>query len=298
MKRRLRQAWKLIEETANKSGQDYIFSHAAAIGFYTIFSLAPLFVLFLSIGGFLLEDAVIRNRLMQIAGRFLDPSLIDTLNQYAQTQLTSGEPIISLSISIIVLIFGATTVINQFKITLNRIWNVEEVKIHSVSFYLYSRLKSFSIMIIMLALLITSVLLEGILSFLTGFFGQIIPNIDLYLGLSRLLTIAFSILSFAILFKYLPDVRAPWRDIFVGASITAGLFIAGKYAIGAYFSAFDIATAFKAAGSLIVFLVWIYYSSAIILIGAVFTQVYTRQFGGEIEPYRYVSFSKKPKKSD
>jgi membrane protein len=235
---------------------------------------------------------------MQVAGRFLDPSLIDTLNQYAQTQLTKGEPIISLTISIIVLIFGATTVINQFKITLNRIWNVEEVKIHSVSFYLYSRLKSFSIMIIMLALLISSVLLEGILSFLTGFFGQIIPNLDLYLWLSRLLTIAFSVLSFAILFKYLPDVRASWRDIFVGAFITAGLFIAGKYAIGVYFSAFDIATAFKAAGSLIVFLVWIYYSSAIILIGAVFTQVYTRQFGGPIEPYRYVSFSNRSKKAD
>lgn len=108
-------------------------------------------------------------------------------------------------------------------------------------------------------------------------------------------TIGFAILSFTLIFRILPDVHARWSDVLVGGIVTTLLFILGKYLIGFYFSAAGIDATYRAAGSLIVFVIWVYYNSLIILIGAVFTQVYTEKFGGKIMPYRFVTLEGVPK---
>jgi membrane protein len=124
-----------------------------------------------------------------------------------------------------------------------------------------------------------------------GFFTELFTDVplDIYHVVVQMVTIIFAISFFTLVFKILPDVHARWVDVLIGACVTTILFLIGKYLIGLFFSATGIETAYRAAGSLVVFIIWVYYNILTILVGAVFTQVYTQKFGGQILPYKFVS---------
>jgi membrane protein len=291
MKVILSDIWELLKATFNKAGEDEIFTFGAAIAFYTIFSIAPLLVLVVSLGGVFLSEDTIVDQIQFIAGNFLDDSTIQDMSNYLGEQSEGGTGIFTTIIALFAIAFGATTVISQLKIALDRIWNVKEVKISSIWKFLINRLLSFGMILLFSFLLILSLIAEAVLGIVGNFFLENFPGFEI--GFFRLLnqvsTAAFAILAFTLIFKILPDVHARWKDVLVGATVTTLLFLLGKYLIGVYFSAAGIDVTYRAAGSLIIFVIWVYYNVLIILLGAVFTQVYTAKFGGKILPYKFVT---------
>lgn len=296
MKVILKDIWELLTATFNKSADDEIFTFGAAIAFYTIFSIAPLLVLVISVGGVFISEEAIINQIQYFAGDFLDDEMIESINSTIAKQSEGGTGLITTIVAVFAIIFGATTVISQLKIALNKIWNVSEINMNSIWNFMLNRLISFGMILLFSFLLITSLIAEAVLGFAGRFLFVLLPDFEFNLVIitSQVSTIIFAILSFTLIFKILPDVHARWTDVLVGAAVTTVLFLFGKYMIGVYFSAAGIDVAYRAAGSLIVFVIYVYYNVLIILLGAVFTQVYTEKFGGKIMPYRFVTLEGMP----
>ena len=296
MKVILKDIWDLTIATFKKSADDEIFTFGAAIAFYTIFSIAPLLILVISVGGAFISEEAILDQIQSFAGDFLDDSMIATINTTIAERSTGGTGIFTTIIAIGAIIFGATTVISQLKIALNRIWNVREIKMNSIWNFFFNRLLSFGMILLFSVLLIVSLIAEAVLGIIGRFFSDLLPAIqlDLFMISSQIGTIAFAVLSFTLIFKILPDVHARWTDVIVGAAVTTVLFLLGKYLIGLYFSAAEIDVAYRAAGSLIIFVIFVYYNVLIVLLGAVFTQIYTEKFGGKILPYKFATLGGLP----
>lgn len=281
----------LFSKTFAKAIDDDIMTQGAAIAFYTVFSIAPLFILVVSVSGLFMSDEFITAQMDEQLSELVGPEIADSLNQYLEgVTFSAATGLFTTIIAIVTVIFGATTVIAQLKYTLNTIWKVEDVRINSIWNFVLTRLLSFGVILLISLLLIASLLAEAIIGIVSGFFTQALPdiNIDIVRIVTELMTIAFAVSFFTLIFKILPDVNAPWIDILVGAMATTVLFILGKYLIGIYMTASDISAAYRAAGSLVIFIVWVYYNILTILLGAVFTQVYTENFGGKIKPYSFV----------
>lgn len=281
---------KLLGNTIAKAIDDDIMTQGAAIAFYTVFSVAPLFILVLSVSDIFLSEEYIRTEVQALMSDFVGPDITSSLFQYFGEVNFKASGVFTTIIASLTLAFGATTVITQLKNTLNIIWNIESVQINSIWNFLLNRLLSFGVIILATVLLVVSLLAEVVIGVISEFFYQSFLNIDIgsYLMVTELTTVAFAVIFFTLIFKILPDVTAPWGDILVGAIATTALFMLGKYLIGLYLTASGISTAYRAAGSLVIFIVWVYYNVQTILLGAVFTQVYTDMFGGEIVPYKYV----------
>lgn len=287
----LNQIGKLIKDTLNKAISDDIITQGAAIAFYTIFSVAPLFILIVALGNIFLSEEVVINEVRGFLGDFLDESTLEALTNFMTERSGEGGTIITSVIALLTVVFGATTVISQLKITLNRIWNVSDVKINSIWNFLLNRLLSFGMIIVFSLLLISSLLAEAAVALIAEFFAGLLPvfELNIYRFAARFGTILFAVVFFTLIFKILPDVHARWKDILVGAVVTTILFLIGKALIGLYFTTTGIEATYRAAGSLVIFIVWVYYNVQTILLGAVFTQVYTEKYGGRILPYRFVS---------
>jgi membrane protein len=286
---------KVLSKTFKKAIDDDIMTQGAAIAFYTVFSIAPLFILIVSVSELFLSEEYIR---IQVEGQLSDlvgSDISSSLFQYLGDVSFNSSGILTTILASLTLAFGATTVITQLKYTLNLIWNIESVEINSIWNFLLNRLLSFGVIILVTLLLVLSLLKEVVIGVITGFFSNALPilNLDYYLIVTELTTILFAVAFFALIFKILPDVNAPWRDIMIGAFATTVLFMIGVYLIGLYLTTSGISAAYRAAGSLIIFIVWVYYNIQTILLGATFTQVYTEMFGGDIVPYKYVKMKKR-----
>lgn len=281
----------LIIGTFKKALEDDIITQGAAIAFYTIFSIAPLFILTVTLSGFFLSEEFIEVYIQNYVADLAGYTIAENLNQFLEgADFNYSAGIITTIIASITVMFGATTVISQLKSTLNRIWNVRKVEMNSIWHFLLSRVLSFGMIILVSLLLILSLMTEAVIGFISVFLIDIMPflDVDFFKFVSELTTIAFAVCFFTVIFKILPDVHAPWSYIVIGAFVTTALFLLGKYLIGLYLSASGIEVAYRAAGSLIVFIIWVYYNIQTILLGAVFTQVYTEKFGGKILPYKFV----------
>lgn len=284
----------LIGKTFKKAADDEIVTHGAAIAFYTIFSITPIIILIVYFGGIFLSEEIVSGQLTEFLGDYLDEDLIDSLVSYISTQRLNQSGLVTTVIASGVVIFGATTVISQIKNTLNKIWNVEVIGIHSVWQFLLNRLLSFGMIIILSILLLASLFAELLLAIISSYFQDLFPaiQINLYGVIVQVITLLFAVSFFTLIFKILPDVHARWIDVLVGALVTTLLFLIGKFFIGLFFTTTGIEATYRAAGSLVIFIIWVYYNILTILLGAVFTQVYTELFGGGIKPYRFVSLKK------
>jgi len=277
--------------TFKKALEDDIITQGAAIAFYTIFSIAPLFILIVTLSGLFLSEEIIEVNIQNYVADLAGDTIAENLNQFLEgADFNFSTGIITTIIASVTVMFGATTVISQLKSTLNRIWNVRKVEMNSIWHFLLSRVLSFGMIILVSLLLIFSLMTEAVIGFISVFLMDIMPflDVDFFKFVSELTTIAFAVCFFTLIFKILPDVHAPWSYIVIGAFVTTALFLLGKYLIGLYLSASGIEVAYRAAGSLIVFIIWVYYNIQTILLGAVFTQVYTEKFGGKILPYKFV----------
>jgi membrane protein len=283
-------AFGLLKQTGQEFLQDKGPQLGAALAYYTVFSLAPLILVLLAIVGviFRKDPAGAWDKITQQMSYFLDASAVQVVQNIAQTASQPGKSTIATIIGIALALFGASGVFGQLQDALNTIWGVKAKPGSGVWGFLRSRFLSFAMIGGVCFLLLTSLAIEALLKGFSHYVQSVLPGgIVLAVGVYVIFDFADIVLLFAMIFKFLPDVSIQWRDVWIGAVMTAILFGIGKWLLGFYLGSGAAGSAYGAASSLITLLLWVYYSSQILLFGAEFTQVYAAQAGRELEPSHY-----------
>jgi Predicted membrane protein len=261
-------------------------SLGAALAYYTVFSLAPLMTIAIAIAGFFFGKEAAQGQIFDELRVLLGEEggkAIEEMVQSASAQPTVG--VVATVISVIILLFGASGVFGQLQASLNRIWGVKPKPGRGVLGMIQDRLLSFGFTLVVGFLLLVSLLLTAGIALVADLAGGLMPASEtLAQLLNFVLSLAIITLLFAMIFKFLPDAKIAWRDVWIGAFLTALLFTVGKFALGLYLGKSSVASSYGAAGSLIVLLLWVYYSSQILFFGAEFTQVYANRFGSCVAP--------------
>jgi membrane protein len=262
---------------------------AASLAYYTIFSLAPLLVIVIAIAGFIWRHEDVEAQIMAQSQSLVGVEGATFIADMIRSASNPTEGILATIIGIVTLLFGALGVFNELHNALNVIWEVKEEKAESflqaVKKALIDRFLSFTMVLVIGFLLLVSLVVSAGLSAAQELAGNTFPIPEFLLQLINLIiSIGVITLLFALIYKYLPDTEIPWRYVWLGAFVTAILFSLGKLAIGLYLGNSAIASSFGAAGSLVLLLVWIYYSSQILFFGAEFTQAYANKYGQKIPP--------------
>ena len=288
---RLKEAFSLIKASGDGFLEDDCQTQAAALSYYTVFSLPPLLMVLLLILGALVDPQDIRGQLETQIGALMGPAATEQIRTIlSQLHQPGSGGTLATTLSIVGLVLGATGAFGQLQAALNRTWGVApDPEQGGVKAFLLKRLFSFGMVLSVGFLLLVSLVVSAVLSAFGGALGRMLPE-----GLSATLLevinqgISLVVITavFAAIFKVLPDAKVAWRDVWVGAAVTAILFVVGKFLIGFYIGQSNPGQAFGAAGSLAVLLVWIYYSSMIILFGAEFTEAWVVRRGGRIAPER------------
>ena len=262
----------------------------AALAYYTVFSLAPLILVLLSIVGviFRKDPAGAWNKMTQQMSYFLDPSAVQVVQNIAEKASQPGKSTIATTIGIALALFGASGVFGQLQDALNTIWGVKAKPGTGIWGFLRSRFLSFAMVAGICFLLLVSLAIEALLKGFSHYVQSMLPGgIVIAFTIYLVFDFAVVVLLFGMIFKFLPDVNIQWRDVWIGAVMTAILFGIGKWLLGFYLGSGAAGSAYGAAGSLITLLLWVYYSSQILLFGAELTQVYAQQAGRELEPSHY-----------
>src|SRR5213082_3513496 len=279
----------LLKQTFSEWLEDKAPQLGAALAYYTVFSLAPLVLLLLAIVGFLFHNDPVGTwrKITEQMSYFLDKSAIDVVGDIAQKASQPNKSMPATIIGILLALFGASGVFGQLQDALNTIWGVKAKPGGGIWGFLRSRFLSFAMVGGVCFLLLVSLTLESLLKGFSHYVQSVLPGgIVVAMTVYIIFDFAVVVLLFAMIFKFLPDVEIQWRDVWMGAVMTAILFGLGKWLLGFYLGSGAAGSAYGAAGSLITLLLWVYYSSQILLFGAEFTQVYASQAGRGIAPDR------------
>ena len=280
----------LLKQTFSEWLDDKVPQLGAALAYYTVFSLAPLVLLLLAIVGFVFRNdpAGAWQKVTEQMSYFLDKSAIDVVQGIAQKASQPNKGVLATVIGILLALFGASGVFGQLQDALNTIWGVKTKPGVGIMGFIRSRFLSFAMVAGVCFLLLVSLVLESLLKSFSHYVQAMLPGgIVIALVVYSTFDLAVVVLLFASIFKFLPDVKIQWRDVWIGALITAIFFAIGKWALGLYLGSGTAASAYGAASSLITLLLWIYYSSQILLFGAEFTQVYAARAGRAFVPDKY-----------
>ncbi len=281
---KLRALIPLLRETVSEWSKHKSARLAAAIAYYTVFSIAPLLVIVIAIAGLAFgREAAQGHILGQIQGLVGHQG-----GQQIQGMIAAANKpksgIIASILGLIALIFGASALVIQLQDALNTIWDVESKKAGGFLVMIRQRVVSFSMIIGLAFLLMVSLVVSAGLSALNTYSGKLIPALAYLLQAANVVfDLAILTLLFAVIFKYLPQAKITWRDVWVGSAITALLFVAGQFLITLYLGKLNASSPYGDAGSLIIILLWVYYSAQLLLLGAEFTKVYAVRYGDPIQ---------------
>ena len=284
-----KQFYKILVATFMGFIDDNGLKLSASLAYYTVFSIAPLLILIISLAGLFLGPAAAANRLYPEMTHYVGAKAAMQIQEILKNLQFSGKSGLVVVVGIITLLIGASTIFVEIQDSLNIIWRVKAKPKKGWLKLIQNRFLSFSLIIsigfLLLASLVVDILINAlktkILHFLPAVTGLLLKGINLGITL-----VVISIL-FSIIFKFLPDVKIKWRDVRTGAIFTSIFFMGGQYLINVYIQYTAKSSAYGAAGSILVILVWIYYTAAILYIGAEFTQVYAEAIGSYIEPAEY-----------
>lgn len=285
----LQAIWKLLQETFKEWSEDKASRLAAALAYYTIFSIAPLLIIVIAIAGAVFGEEAARGQIVgQIQG-LVGPDgaeFIQTAIQNANKPKTGAMASI---ISIAVLLVGATGLFTELQDSLNTIWEVKPKPGRSVTNMIRLRVLSFAMVIgIGFLLLVSLVISTALAALVTYFSSNLLPGVDLlWQIINFILSFAITTFLFGLIFKVLPDVEIAWSDVLIGAMLTSFLFSIGRFLLGQYLGNGSFGSAYGAAGSLVVILAWVNYAAQILFFGAEFTQVYARRYGSGITPSKH-----------
>lgn len=282
----------LMKETFSEFSEDQGTKSAAALAYYTVFSLPPLLVLLLMIAGVAVDPQQLQGGMKQQMQSLLGPQAAEQVQTMIQsTQKTGQGGLFGTILGVAALLFGATGAFVQLQSALNEMWEVEPDPelggVQKAVRFVTKRALSLGMVLVIAFLLLVALVASSVISAagsqLTGFLPGPIGPAVLYV-INILLSLLIFALLFASMFKVLPDAEISWHEVWVGGFVTALLFVIGKFLIGLYIGQTDPGSAYGAAGSMIIILLWIYYSSIIVFLGAEFTQVHARSRTGGIEP--------------
>jgi membrane protein len=279
----------LITASFNAFIEDRALKMSAALAYYTVFAMAPLLIMLIFLASiFYGEDAINRKLFSEINGLVGNEAALQIQEIIRQITLQKDSTF-AVVLGVITLFIGATGVFIEMQDSINQIWRVKAKPKKGWKKMLINRVLSFSMIISLGFLLIASLIINGLILTLSDQLSQYFPELTILMISVFNVALTFIIISalFAIIFKFLPDVEIGWKDVRIGAFFTAALFIIGKFLIGLYIEKVGPGSAYGAAGSIIVILVWVYYTSAILYFGAEFTQVYAECYGGKIRPASY-----------
>jgi membrane protein len=285
---RLRAARHLLQLTWREWWRDNPFRLAASLAFYTTFSLAPVLLIAVGIGSLFLARQTVIEQLIAEMQQLIGPEGARAIQQVLEAARGFGKGIQAIAIGAITFLLGATAVFGELQSELNLIWDVEaDPKRGLLVKLILDRLRSFSLALAVGFLLLVSLVISAALSGLEGYLDAAMPlGSWIWHAVNLLTSFLVVALLFAMIYKFLPDVHIVWKDVWIGAGVTSLLFTVGKYAIGVYLGRTAMTSAYGAAGSFAVLLLWVYYSALISFFGAEFTQVYARRCGSKIQPKR------------
>jgi membrane protein len=274
-------AWALLKQTAKEFSDDKVPRLGAALAFYTALSIAPLLLVVIGIAGLAFGADAARGQVADQLADLLGREQAEVVQAMLAKSASKGSGIAATVIGLVTLLVGATGVFAQLQDALDTVWNVKPPEGGGgIWATVKDRLLSFSVICGMAFLLLVSTVFSAVLSGLGHAFESWLPYSSVWLGAGNfLLSFALTTAMFAMIYKVLPHARPAWSDVWVGALITAVLFLVGKYLIGLYLGHASVGSTYGAAGSFVVLLVWIYYSTQILLFGAEFTQVYAMRLG-------------------
>ncbi len=281
--------WEVLKNSFSGFAEDKVLKLSASLAYYTVFSLAPFLIVILFICGQVFGQEAIEGSVYgQIEGFVGSKSAIQ-LQELVKNASLSGKSNVAAVIGFITLLIGATTVFAEIQDSVNSIWGLKSKPGKSLVQFLQTRLLSFGVIgslgfLLLVSLGITA-LVEGLNNQLKGKFPDI--TVVVFYILNVVITFIVTSSLFAVIFKVLPDAKIKLKDVLAGAIATAILFMLGKFAISFYISKSEIGSTYGAAGSLVVLLVWIYFSSVILYFGAEFTKAYAVKYGAPIHPNKY-----------
>jgi membrane protein len=277
--------WDLLKEIFSEWSEDKAARLAAALAYYITFSLAPLLLIVIAIVGLLFGQEAVQGRVVEQIQGLVGPDGAQLVQTMLQSTRQSGSNIVATLIGIVTLLLGATGVFVQLQDALNTIWEVAPKPGRGVLGMVKDRLLSFTMLLGIGFLLLVSLAVSAGLAALSSFLGDLLPGLfEVAKVLDFVISLGVITLLFAMIYKFLPDVKIRWGDVWVGAAVTSLLFTVGKFLIGLYLGYSSAASVYGAAGSLAVLLIWIYYTAQIVLLGAEFTQVYAKRYGSRIVP--------------
>jgi membrane protein len=280
----------LLKRTFQEWLEDKAPQLGAALAYYTVFSLAPLILVLLAVVGIIFRDdpAGAWDKITEQMSYFLDASAVQVIQNIAQQASKPGKSMVATTIGVALAVFGASGVFGQLQDALNTIWAVKAKPTRGIWGFLRNRFLSFAMVAGVCFLLLVSLTVESLLKGFSHYVQSVLPG-GLAVAMSVYLVFDFAVivLLFAMIFKFLPDAKVQWRDVWIGAVITAIFFGIGKWLLGSYLGSGAAGAAYGPASSLITLLLWVYYSSQILLFGAEFTQVYADRAGREVKPDKY-----------
>ncbi|WP_299826307.1 YihY/virulence factor BrkB family protein [uncultured Pontibacter sp.] len=288
----LKEIFKLLKLSVNEFLDNNSLRLAAALAFNAIFSIPPLLLIIIKAAGFFFGEEAVSGQLEEQASTAISPEAaaeIQTMVKNASTQESSGW---ALWVGIGTLIFASTTFFVTLQQSLNSVWNLKVKPTSGILRMAKERVFSFGLILSISLLMLISFVISAAVSILSGYLSDMLPGIGVWLikALDFIISIGLTTLLFALILKFLPDGIIRWKDTLIGALITALLFTIGKFLISWYIGTSDPGSAYGAAGSIILILVWIYYSSMIVFFGAEFTQQYAQKYGQRIRPKAHAVF--------
>jgi len=282
---RWKNGFSLVKEAFQGWMEDGSLELGAALSYYTAFSLAPLLVIAIAIAGLVFGRDAVEGRLFAEIRGLVGPHSAATIQSMIASAGRRGSGALATVVSVVVILFGASGVFGQLQTSLDRIWHVAPKPDRGVRGILRDRFLSFGMVLgvgfLLLVSLVVSAALAAVGAFATGRLPAIAPLLQ---AVGFVVSFAVVTALFAMIFRFLPDAKVEWRDVWVGAVVTSLLFTIGRTLIGLDLGRSSVSSSYGAAGSLIVILLWVYYSSQILFFGAEFTKVWAVRYGGRIVP--------------
>jgi membrane protein len=270
---------QLFKETFKEFGEDKAPRLGAALAYYTIFSIGPLLLIAVAMAGIFFGQEAAQGRISDELGKVFGSQMAQSLEQMIQAAAKPKSGTVATIIGVITLMLGASGVFGQLKDALNTIWNVEKKKASGIMGFVKERFLSMAMVLGIGFLLLVTLVLDTAVSAMGSYASRFVGGEAVAHLLTLALTFAVAIVLFAAIFRILPDLKIAWRDVWFGAIFTALLFTVGKWGLGVYLGKAAPGSAYGAAGSLVILLIWVYWSAQILFLGAEFTQVYARTFG-------------------
>lgn len=261
------------------------FRLAGALAYFSLLSMAPMLLIVIAIAGFFFGAGTVQDELIMQVQTLTGERGADVVDTVLENAEGLERSVTSLIVGGALMLFGATTVFAQLQSALNEIWHVKQQPSNAILAFLRHRLLSFAVILVIGFLLTVSLVISAALAALETYFGSLeVASLAVWQLANMTVSFAFILCLVAMIFKYLPDALIEWKNVWLGALITTLLFVIGKYAIGLYLGQASIGSVFGAAGSVVVFMVWVYYAALVLFFGAEVTQAVSKNRGEAIRP--------------